>query len=91
MDRGPPPPGGDQDRGPEALVIQTTLTFLAFITVLFRFLARAIGDTAFGSDDWTMLLALVSLLKGSRLRDLTIHHRSWTYRYLLYQIGFLEL
>ena len=64
-----PPPGGDRNRGPETFIIQTVLTLLAFVAVLFRFLARALGGTSFGSDDWTMLLAMVSFSTRQKLRE----------------------
>ena len=59
MDKGPPPPDGDQNKAAKAITIWAVLTSLSIITVTVRFIARAVGNKRFGWDDWTMLTALV--------------------------------
>ena len=59
MNRGPPPPGGDQNKAPVLIITHAILTGLAVITVAVRFTARTKGGKHFEWDDWTMLVALV--------------------------------
>lgn len=54
----PPPPGGDQDRGPSLIGMFWTECALAMIIVGFRFYAR-ISMRNLGADDWMMLLTVV--------------------------------
>ena len=65
---GPPPPGGDVDRGP--IVYGTYWAFFAISTVVLalRFWAR-LKIRALGWDDWAMAVAVVggpSLRRASR-------------------------
>ena len=62
MERGPPPPGGDESKAGKTIAIHATLTGLSVIAVAFRSVARAKGSKHFRWDDWTMLIALVSPL-----------------------------
>ena len=50
----------EDNRGPEIVGAITTLTVLATIAVVLRFLGRNISGAPCGVDDWLMLFALVS-------------------------------
>ena len=67
MDKGPPPPGGDQDRAGNFIITTAVLTSISVATVTLRFVARAAGGNHFGWDDWTMLAALVRSLSTDDL------------------------
>ena len=69
MDKGPPPPGGDQSKAAKAITIWAVLTSLSIITVTVRFVARAVGNKRVGWDDWTMLAALVRFLLTKKTID----------------------
>lgn len=70
MDRGLPPPDGDQNKAAKTITIWAVLTSLSIATVTVRFIARAVGNKPFGWDDWTMLAALVrSLLTKTDFPD----------------------
>lgn len=58
MDKGLPPPGGDQNKAAKTITIWATLTSLSIAVVTVRFIARAVGKKRYGWDDWTMLAAL---------------------------------
>lgn len=62
MDKGLPPPGGDQNRAAKTIIIWAVLTSTSVAVVTVRFIARAVGNKRFGWDDWTMLAALVRSL-----------------------------
>ena len=62
MDKGLPPPDGDQNKAAKTITIWAVLTSLSVVTVTVRFIARAVGNKRFGWDDWTMLAALVRFL-----------------------------
>ena len=62
MDKGPPPPGGDQNKAAKTIAIWAVLTSLSIVIVTVRIIARAVGNKRFGWDDWTMLAALVRSL-----------------------------
>lgn len=74
MDKGPPPPGGDQSQAAKLITIWAVLTSLSVIVVTVRFIARVAGSKHFGWDDWTMLAALVrSLLTRTQRLLLTTY------------------
>lgn len=58
MDKGPPPPGGDQSQANKLITVWAVLTSLSVAIVTLRFVARAAANKHFGWDDWTMLTAL---------------------------------
>ena len=62
MDKGLPPPGGDQSKAAQTITIWAVLTSLSVTIVTLRFVARVVGSKRFGWDDWTMLAALVRSL-----------------------------
>lgn len=62
MDKGLPPPGGDQNKAAKTITIWAILTSLSVVIVTVRFTARAVGKKRVGWDDWTMLAALVRSL-----------------------------
>lgn len=63
MDKGLPPPDGDQNKAAATITIWAVLTSLSVVTVTVRFIARGtVGNKRFGWDDWTMLAALVRFL-----------------------------
>ena len=62
MDKGLPPPGGDQNQGAKYITVSAILTSFSVVVVAFRFIARGVGSKEFGWDDWTMLAALVRSL-----------------------------
>lgn len=62
MDKGPPPPGGDQSQATKLITVWAVLTSLSVAIVTLRFVARAAASKHFGWDDWTMLTALVRSL-----------------------------
>lgn len=62
MEKGLPPPGGDQNQAAKMLTIYAILTGLSVAIVAVRFIARAVGKKPYGLDDWTMLAALVRSL-----------------------------
>lgn len=57
---GPPPPDGDQNRGPAKVIPEVILTVVATIAVIARYFARAKGANGFHWDDYTMFIASVS-------------------------------
>lgn len=58
MDAGPPPPGGNQDRGPAMMEIMWIQTGFGILIIAMRFMARfLIHKTSW--DDWLMLMTLV--------------------------------
>ena len=59
---GPPPAGGDQDRGPGLIGMFWTECALAMIIVGLRFYAR-ISIRNLGADDWMMLFTVVSSIR----------------------------
>ena len=67
MDKGPPPPDGDQDRAAKYILTTAVLTSISVAIVALRFIARAAGGNHFGWDDWTMLAALVRSLSTNNL------------------------
>ena len=69
MDKGLPPPDGDQNKAAKTITIWAVLTSLSVATVTVRFIARAVGKKSFGWDDWTMLAALVRLLLAKNITD----------------------
>ena len=74
MDKGPPPPGGDQSQAAKLITVWAVLISLSVVIVTVRFLARAVGSKNYGWDDWTMLAALVrSLLTRTQRFFLTIY------------------
>lgn len=74
MDKGPPPPGGDQNQAVKLITVWAVLTSLSVVVVTVRFIARAAGSKRFGWDDWTMLAALVrSLLTRTQQFILTTY------------------
>ncbi|KAM0800903.1 hypothetical protein BDR22DRAFT_907498 [Usnea florida] len=58
---GPPPVGGDQDRGSDLMAMLWTECVLAMIIVALRFYAR-IKMRNLGADDWMMLITVVLFL-----------------------------
>lgn len=62
MDKGPPPPGGDQNQAARLITVLAVLTSLSIVVVTVRFVARATGSKRYGWDDWTMLAASVRSL-----------------------------
>lgn len=62
MDKGSPPPGGDQSQAAKLIAVWAVLTSLSVVLVTLRFIARAAGSKRYGWDDWTMLAALVRSL-----------------------------
>ena len=62
MEKGLPPPGGDQNQAVKMITIYAVLTSLSVTIVAVRFVARAVGSNHYGPDDWTMLAALVRSL-----------------------------
>ena len=74
MDKGPPPPGGDQSRAPRLITLMAVLISLSVVIVTVRFIARAAGSKRYGWDDWTMLAAMVRfLLTGTQRFFLTTY------------------
>ena len=69
MDKGLPPPDGDQNKAAKTITIWAVLTSLSVVTVTVRFIARAVGNKRFGWDDWTMLAALVRFLLTKKTTD----------------------
>ena len=69
MDKGLPPPGGDQNKAAKTITIWAVLISLSVLTVTVRFVARAVGNKRFGWDDWTMLAALVRFLLTKNTTD----------------------
>lgn len=59
---GPPPAGGDQDRGPRLIGMFWTECVLAMIILGLRFHAR-ISMRNLGADDWMMLITVVSQIQ----------------------------
>ena len=59
---GPPPAGGDRDRGPGLVALFWTECALAMIIVGLRFYAR-ISIRNLGADDWMMLFTVVSRIR----------------------------
>lgn len=53
----------NDNRGPEIVAATATLTVLATIAVILRFLARRIAKAPYGIDDWLILVALVSFFE----------------------------
>lgn len=49
----------NHNRGPEIVGALTTLTIIATIAVILRFLARRVSGSLYGWDDWLILFALV--------------------------------
>ncbi len=62
MEKRLPPPGGDQNQAAKIITIYAVLTSLSVTIVAVRFIARRVGSKHYGSDDWTMLAALVRSL-----------------------------
>ena len=62
MEKGLPHPGGDQNQAAIMITTYAVLTSLSVTIVAVRFIARAVGSNPYGSDDWTMLAALVRFL-----------------------------
>lgn len=58
MDRGPPPAGGNQDRGPAMMEVMWIQTGFAIVIIGMRFIAR-FSIHKISWDDWLMLLTLV--------------------------------
>ena len=75
MDKGLPPPGGDQNKAAKTITIWAVLTSLSVSVVTVRIIARAMGNKRFGWDDWTMLAALVRslLTRTPRISLITYH------------------
>ena len=73
----------NDNRGPEIVAAITVLTLIATIAVALRLLARRISNLKFGTDDWLIVVALVSRSKivpyawRWTIPDL----RLWSYRY----------
>ena len=55
----------DEDLGPKTVAINTTFAALATIAVFSRFAARQLKGVGWWFDDWTALLALVSLERSN--------------------------
>lgn len=62
MGKGLPPPGGDHNQAVKIITIDTVLISLSVCIVAVRFIGRRVGSKQYGSDDWTMLAALVRSL-----------------------------
>ena len=58
MNKGPPPEGGDYDRGPYAVTFFWVTVGLSVAVVALRFIGRRMIRST-GADDWMMLLTLV--------------------------------
>lgn len=56
---GPPPAGGDQDRGPQLMAMFWVETILAIAILSARFYVRH-AIRGLGPDDWMMLITVVS-------------------------------
>ncbi|KAL8719872.1 MAG: hypothetical protein Q9181_008000 [Wetmoreana brouardii] len=61
-------------RGPEVVGAITTLTILATIAVVLRFLARKVACTSYGVDDWLILFTLVWEYGLSISQLLAVHY-----------------
>ena len=57
---GPPPPGGDQTRGPMFLALSLTTTILVVVSLCLRMIGRVGVLRQFGWDDVCIILASVS-------------------------------
>ncbi|KAL8911905.1 MAG: hypothetical protein Q9171_002989, partial [Xanthocarpia ochracea] len=64
----------EDNRGPEIVGAVTTLTILATIAVVLRFLGRNISGAPCGVDDWLMLFALVWEYGLSISQYLAVHY-----------------
>ena len=54
------PPGGDQNRGPALVIINTILLVIATILVLARLVIRSLAIRNLGLDDLFIVVVLVS-------------------------------
>ena len=70
MNKGPPPPGGDQDQAGKYVTTTAVLASISVAIVALRFIARSAGGKRFGWDDWTMLAALVRSLSTNTSHSL---------------------
>ena len=50
---------GDEDLGPQIIIVSTVFTSLATLAVMGRFYARKLKRLELGADDWTTLAALI--------------------------------
>lgn len=58
------------DQGPGVIAACVTVAALATIGVCLRFIARRIGGTRYGADDYLILAALVRLIRIMVFRKL---------------------
>ncbi|KAL8955727.1 MAG: hypothetical protein Q9193_006528, partial [Seirophora villosa] len=63
-----------RDRGPEFVAAVTVLLVLATVAVVLRFLARSVGRSRYGWDDWLMLCALVWEYGLCAVQYMAIHY-----------------
>ena len=55
----PPPPGGDQNRGSQIIIVHSILSGIGAILVLLRLYVRMFIVKKLGMDDYFIVLALV--------------------------------
>ncbi|MCJ1264975.1 hypothetical protein MMC22_004850 [Lobaria immixta] len=67
---GPPPPGGDQNKGPALLAVSLTTGIIAFIATALRLVSRVFIVRQVGWDDFTISIAEVS--KSTSYPDLEL-------------------
>ena len=59
-----------EDLGPKTVAINTTFAALATVAVASRFIARQLKGVGWWFDDWTALLALVSISRSLQTGNL---------------------